>query len=162
MKKISFILISLVIFGCSATVTHQVATDTSTGIRYYDTAPFLIIYSDGMGGLKWQIRYLPDQTRVMTATPSIIGGRTEMSLYFQNGMLTSVSTVGDTTEVPKALINAAQTALPLLLAAAESPHQKGFPAPYIYKLVVENGNIKFVGGKGDTSIHVPLNKGGQP
>jgi hypothetical protein len=137
------------------------ADETGTGIRYFDSAPYLIIYSDGMGGLKWQIRYLPDQTRIMTATPSIIGGRTEMTLYFQNGMLSSASTVGDTTELPKALIGAVQSALPFLLGAAEGPKPPGFPAPYIYKLVVTDDNISFIGGQGDSKIQVPLNRGGQ-
>jgi len=158
------VLISLTVLGCSATVTHRIATnETETGIRYYDSAPFLIVYSDGMGGLKWQIRYLPDQTRIMMATPSIIGGRTEMTLYFQNGMLASASTVGDTTEVPKALIGAVASALPFLIGAAEgAPAPDGFPAPYIYKLVVSNDKITFIGGQGNTKIQVPLNTGGQP
>ncbi len=162
--KFVFFVMSLVIVGCSATVTHQMATDeTGSGIRYYDSAPFLIIYSDGIGGLKWQIRYLPDQTRIMTATPSVIGGHTEMTLYFQNGMLGSVSTVGDTTEVPKALIGAVQSALPFLVGAAETPKPpEGFPAPYIYKLIVNNDKITFIGEHGKPRIQVPLNTGGQP
>lgn len=163
MLKFAFFVMSLMIVGCSATVTHQMATDgTGTGIRYYDSAPFLIIYSDGMGGLKWQIRYLPDQTRIMTATPTVIGGHTEMTLYFQNGMLGSVSTLGDTTEVPKALIGAVQTALPFLIGVAEGPKPPGFPAPYIYKLIVNNDKITFIGKQGNTRIEVPLNTGGQP
>jgi hypothetical protein len=125
------ILLSVFAMGCSATVTHQVEgpNGSGTGIRYYENAPYLIIYSDGHGGLKWQICYLPDQSRIMTATPVINGGHTEMTLYFQNGVLASGSMTGDTTEVAKAVITAVQNALPLLLAAAESPAQNGFPAP---------------------------------
>lgn len=144
--------------GCSATVTHEQATESGTGIRYYDSAPYLLIYSDGRGGLKWQIRYLPDQGHIMMATPTILGGHTEMTLYFQNGILASGSTLGDTTELPKAVIAAVQSALPLL-AALEGPAQNGFPAPYLYKLVVRDNELTFIGGQGDTSIQVPINQG---
>jgi hypothetical protein len=171
MWKAAIVVVGLAVAGCSATVTHRLDTaDTdATGIRYYDSAPYLIVYSDGMGGLKWQIRYLPDQSRLMTATPKIIGGRTEMTLYFQNGVLASASTVGDTTELPKALIGAIQSALPLLAGVAEGPaNPKGFPAPYLYKIVVNGdsasftGNsVSFIGQQGKTRIQVPL-PSGQP
>lgn len=152
------IVLCVLIAGCSATVTHQMESKAATGIRYYESAPYLIVYSDGKGGLKWQIRYLPDQSRVMTATPTIVGGRTEMTLYFQNGVLASASTVGDTTELPKAIIAAVQSALPLLGAAA-APQRPGFPAPYFYKIVVQNNVVTFIGGQGGNTIQVPINQG---
>lgn len=160
---IPWILVAGVLLaGCSATVTHQLDTDdkTATGIRYYENSPYLIVYSDGMGGLKWQIRYLPNQSRLMTATPSVIGGRTELTLYFQNGVLSSVSTVGDTTEIPKAIIGAIQSALPLLAGAFAGPKPpQGFPAPYLYRISVEGDKLTFTGGQGDTRIQVPLASG---
>jgi len=159
MFKIVMLLLLTCSAGCTATVTHQRETASATGLRYYENAPYLIIYSDGKGGLKWQIRYLPDQSRVMTATPTIWGGRTEMTLYFQNGVLASASILGDTTEIPKAVIAAVQSALPLLAAAAEQPAQPGFPPPYLYKLVVKDDQLTFIGGKGDTYIQVPINRG---
>ena len=159
MLKPGIIALCLLAAGCSATVTHEQATaESGSGIRYYDSAPYLLIYSDGRGGLKWQIRYLPDQSHIMMATPSIVGGRTEMTLNFQNGVLATASTVGDTTELPKAIIAAVQSALPLL-AAAEGPAQKGFPAPYLYKLVIRDNELTFIGGQGNASIQVPINQG---
>jgi hypothetical protein len=146
-----------VLASCAAYVTHQPDSDGATGIRYYENSPYLLVYSDGKGGLRWQIRYLPDQSRVMTVKPTIVGGRTEMTLYFQNGVLSSTSVVGDSTELPKAVIAAVQSAIPLLAAAA--PKVDGFPAPYLYKIVVDGANIKFIGGQGDTSIQVPINQG---
>jgi hypothetical protein len=147
--------------GCSAKVVHQVDAndDTEKGIRYYNSAPYLLVYSDGKNGLNWEIIYLPDQTKVMAADPKIIGGRTEMTLNFNSGVLTTATTVGDTTALPKALITAVQTALPLLAAAAAGPSQPGFPAPSLYRLVVSNGVLSFKGGKGDTSIQVPIMTG---
>jgi hypothetical protein len=141
--------------GCAAYVTHEPETATSTGIRYYENSPYLIVYSDGKGGLRWQIRYLPDQSRVMTVSPTIAGGRTEMTLHFQNGVLSTMNVVGDSTELPKAVIAAVQSAMPLLAAAG--PKVDGFPAPYLYKIVVSGETLTFVGGQGDSAIQVPIN-----
>jgi hypothetical protein len=154
-------VVCALIAGCSATVTHQQETADATGIRYYENAPYVLIYSDGKGGLKWQIRYLPDQSKIMTAKPSIVGGRTEMTLYFQNGVLASASTVGDTTEIPKAIIAAVQGAIPQLLklGIAADLAQEGFPPPYLYKIVVAGDKVSFIGSMGDTHIQVPINQG---
>ena len=155
------LLICALSAGCSATVQHQRESIGATGIRYYESAPYLLVYSDAKGGLKWQIRYLPDQSRIMTATPRIVGGRTEMTLYFQNGMLASASTTGDTTELPKAIISAVQSALPLLAKGLfEGPAMVGFPAPYLYKIVVNGSNVSFLGGTSTVTIRVPNNVGG--
>ena len=157
--KSSILLIAVcgLLSGCAAYVTHQPDTAESKGIRYYENSPYLIISSDGKGGLRWQIRYLPDPSKLMTVSPTIVGGRTEMTLYFQNGVLASSSVVADSTELPKAVIAAVQSAIPLLAAAA--PGIDGFPAPYVYKIVVNGANLNFIGGQGDTAIQVPINKG---
>ena len=84
------------ISGCGGGVTHEPATDVGTGIRYYEPSPYLLIYSNARGGLKWQVVYLPDQTKLMMAKPHVIGGRSEMTLYFHNGMLAGSTEVGDT------------------------------------------------------------------
>jgi hypothetical protein len=155
-------MIALCIFisGCSATVIHKISAndETETGIRYYDSAPYLLVYSDGKNGLNWQIIYLPDQTHVMSANPQIIGGRTEMTLSFNSGVLTTASTVGDTTALPKALIAAVQTALPFLAETLKGPAPRapGFPAPSLYRLVVSDGVLLFKGQQGDTKIQVPI------
>jgi hypothetical protein len=149
--------------GCSATVTHQRATDASKGIRYYESAPFLLVYSDGKGGLNWQVRYLPDQTRLMSVSPNIKLSHAEMTLYFQNGMLASESAMGDSTEVPKAIIAAVQSVAPLLLLGVlEGPGKPGFPAPHLYKIVVNGDNIEFIGGHGDRTIQTPIKTGVGP
>ena len=145
--------------ACTATVTHQPdPLDSSTGIRYYRPAPYLLVYSNSKGGLKWQVLYLPDRTKLMTLMPSVVGGRAEVTLYFKNGMLVGESELGDTTEVPRAIIAAAQTALPLL-AAAESTGNT-VPAPYLYRIVVNDTTVQFIGEQGDTSVSVPINKSG--
>ena len=80
-----------------------------------------------------------------------------MTLYFQNGVLTTMSASGDSTELPKAVIAAVQSAIPLIAAAG--PQRDGFPAPYLYKIVVDGENLTFIGGQGDSSIQVPINPG---
>lgn len=149
-----------VLCACSAGVTYERATDDGTGIRYYEPSPYLLIYSNAKGGLKWQIVYLPDPTKLMMATPWVYGGRTEMTLYFHNGMLAGSTQVGDTTELAKSLVAAAQAALPLLAAAAAAPPT--VPAPYIYKMVVNGDNVSFIGGEGAPGIKVPVVKGSTP
>lgn len=159
MKRLA-VGLCLLMTGCAASVTHELETTNSTGLRYYENAPYLLVYSDGKGGLVWQIFFMPDQSHVMVAKPHIVGGRTQVALKFQNGALTSATTVGDTTVVPKAIIAAVQSALPLIAkAAAESPPEQTFPAPSIYKIVVKGDAINFIGGRGDNDVLVPLNNG---
>ncbi len=118
--------------GCVAWVTHSPvksdAGDAGEGIRYYQSSPYLLVYSDSKGGLKWQVLYLPDQTKKMMA---------------------------DTTELPKAVFAAVQSAASLLVKALEAAAPK-VPAPYLYKIVVTGEDIKFIGGQGDTGIIVSI------
>ncbi len=153
------VTLCVLLTGCAANVTHQLAGAKSTGVRYYENAPYLLVYSNGKGGLVWQVLFLPDQSHVMEAKPLILGGRTQMALKFQNGVLTSATSVGDTTAVPKAIIAAVQNALPLIAKAlAESPPQSAFPAPSIFKIIVSGDAITFNGGQGSPGIQVPLGK----
>src|SRR5262245_58499900 len=90
--------------GCTAAVTYEHENAQSTGIRYYESTPYLLVYSDGKGGLKWQILYLPDQSHIMTASPKVRGGKSQMTLYFQNGALATSTVAGDTTTIPNAIL----------------------------------------------------------
>jgi hypothetical protein len=153
--------LTLACSGCTATVTYQHEAGGPKGIRYYESAPYLLVYSDGKGGLKWQIFYIPDQSHIMTATPMVRGGKAQMTLYFVNGALSSSTVAGDTTAIPNAILAAAQAAIPIIAAAvlAEKGAPPGFPKPYLYKIIVTGSAIEFRGGQGDASIRVPLQKG---
>jgi hypothetical protein len=167
MLRIFVAALCVLLAGCSATVTHEVEKSDSTGIRYYRNAPYLLVYSDGRGGLSWQVIYMPDQSEIMTATPEVVGGATQMTLSFQNGVLSGSSVTGDTTAVPKAVISAILSALPLIAKSyAETQRLPyGFPAPYLFKIVVRHNTASFIGGEGTTSdgkaidIQVPVNSG---
>jgi hypothetical protein len=155
--KFTLFLLLAALTGCYTSVTHKLATNSGTGIRYYRSSPYLLVYSNSKGGLCWQILYLPDQTKEMMVTPSVVGGRSELDLYFHNGILTGSSELSDTTELPKAIISAVQSALPLIAkAAAFAAAPPQVPAPYLFKIVVAGDQVKFIGGQGDTPITVPL------
>ncbi len=156
----AFLLSGSVLFSGCSSVNYGTQQANDTGLRYYDSAPYLLVCSDGHGGLKWQIRYLPDQSVIKTVSPTTGWAHTEMTLNFQNGVLATSSTMGDPTAIPKAIISAVQSALPLLAAAGATPKLNSFPAPYLYKLVWNGDTLKFIGSQGDTRIQVPLDNGG--
>ena len=89
-------------------------------------------------------------------SPTVIWGRSDLNLYFKNGMLTGSTELNDTTELPKALIAAVQSAVPLLMKAALAAPQGNVPAPYLYKIIVGNGSLTFLGSQGDTQVQVPI------
>ncbi len=144
--------------GC-AKVTHRplaslkAKDDTGSGIRYFRSAPYLLVHSDGKGGIEWKIVFLPDQTQPMSAEPTTFLASIDATLKFKNGVLTSSDQIGDATAVPKALIKAAQTvataAAGAALSAAGVPSdaEPGIPAPYLYKIVVRDDSVVFYGGQ---------------
>ena len=156
-KRIALAMIMLAA-GCSASVTHTVVNeaDNGTGIRYYQSSPYLLVYSDSKGGLVWQILFLPDQTKKMMVEPKVHGGRSEMTLYFKNGILAGSMEVGDTTELPKAVLAAVQSAVPLFARAALEAARPSVPAPYLYKIVVNDREVKFIGNQGDEPIIIVI------
>jgi hypothetical protein len=121
-----------------------------------------LIYSNGKGGLKWQILSLPDQTKMMMATPTVTGGRSEMTLFFHNGVLAGSTEVGDTTELAKSIVAAVQAAIPLLVSAAAAVAPPTIPGPSLYKIVIAGGNVSFIGEQSLDEIKVPLLKGVTP
>jgi hypothetical protein len=144
--------------GCYTHLEHARATDTGSGIRYYESSPYLLISSNSKGGLRWQILYITDTSKKMMVTPTVIWGHSELDLYFQNSMLTGSSELSDTTDLPKAVVAAVQSAIPLLAKGAFAVKPPQVPAPYIFKIVVDHDQVKFIGHQGDTSITVPLPK----
>jgi hypothetical protein len=134
--------------------------DTCNGFRYYQSAPFLLVYSDGKGGVGWQIVYLPDTSRKMTAQPQAFLASLNSTLTYQNGYLSDSKDVGDATAVPKAVISAVEKVVSGLAAAGAGPvpaNEYQVPKPHLYKIVIHTNSIDFLGGQaaGD-NIHVTL------
>jgi hypothetical protein len=135
----------------------------ANGIRYYEPAYFLIVYSDGAGSVKTDVLILPDTTRKMVAKPHNFLSKNKQTLSFTDGMLNDSAQMIDTTIVPAALIQAAQAAAE---AAAKSgllnaPSKKTadhleLNAPRIYKIVVQGSSVTLQGCSSSDTIKLPL------
>jgi hypothetical protein len=151
-------LSSLVTFaGCagfSAKPIPDITTDDKVnGIRYYEPAPFILVHTDGKGGLVSRLLYLPDTTQKMSIEPYAYLAKNKTTLTFTNGMLVFSKSEVDETIVPKSIIENLKTAA---VAAAK----KGFdapqmdtvtkvPAPALFRVIVDpNGGIYLLGGYG--------------
>ena len=156
--------------GCSARIVHEAidekADATNVGIRYYESSPYLIVYSNGKGGIVTQLEYLPDPGKKMSATPQSNNASLKTTLTFENGVLTKADADGEAASVPKAIVSAIKTAAPKFTGALNVPtdeeiqkdEEKPYtvPAPYIYKIVVDGSTVMFKGGQGKTDIKVTL------
>jgi len=147
-----------------ATVTHHRIVDENadaadTGIRYFNTSPYLLAYSDGKGGIVSQIFYLPDPAKKMSASPKATLADVDMVMTFDRGVLTQSTETLDATEVPKAITDAVKAFGPQLLALlneAQKAQEHSLPAPYLYKIVVKGSGVQFIGGQGDTDVMITL------
>jgi hypothetical protein len=120
------------------------------GIRYYEEAPFILVYSDSKGGLHTELLFLPDTTRTKVIDPYAWVANNKTVLTFNHGVLTTSSEVLDDTVVPKAIVEAAKTAL---IAAADLPKadeaNDEVPPPALYRLWVnDDGSAELIGGYG--------------
>lgn len=133
-----------------------------TGVRYYLSSPYLLVYTDGKGKLLWKIHHLPDQTKLMVATPTQFFAKTNAKLTFTDGVLTASKTDVDSSAALKAVIGALEKLLPLLLGISESADPPGttkFPAPRLYKIVVDQDNLKLIGVQSKETVSVTLKPG---
>jgi hypothetical protein len=149
--------------GCAGTTVETVAIpelnapgklseEQADGIRYYEAAPFLLVYTDGKGGLNSRLLFLPDLTRKKSIHPYAVLASNESTLTFTNGVLTQAKTVVDETIVPKSAVAALEKAATAALAGAlnvtgVSPPSK-LPPPHLYKVVIEKDSVRLVGGPG--------------
>jgi hypothetical protein len=119
-----------------------------SGLRYYDTSTYLLIYPDGVSKVHWQLMQLPDQTKLRVVKPYNFLSSLQAKLYFQNGVLVRAGETGDSTRVPQAVIQAIGQIAPLLLAAADGSKDADVnhvPAPALYKLVLHDGTYVLMG-----------------
>jgi hypothetical protein len=132
--------------GC-ASVVHKVvdpAQDADeTGIRYYQSAPYVLLYKDAKGAYVWKLYHLPDQTRLMVAEPRQFFSKIGAGLSFNNGVLTDASSEADATVVAKAIAKSIGT-----LAGAGVFDTNGKiidgNGPWLWRVKVTGGNIQFL------------------
>jgi hypothetical protein len=127
----------------------QTADTKADGIRYYEQAPFLLVYTDGKGGLKTQFLYLPDTSRKKVLDPYAWLANNNITLSFNKGMLTGNKIVVDETVVPKAVIEVAKIALIASFDAGKGPPGDEIPPPALYRIWVNtDGSVELIGGYG--------------
>lgn len=156
LRPVIFVMLALCV-GCSGMTVVPIRTaeddKKATGFRYYESSPYILVYSDGTS-LKSDLIHLPDRTRKMSVELFDILSSNTTKLTFSKGVLTSAETEGDSTTVPKAVIEAAkQVAIAaakgamMLRAAEEKVPTFAAPPPYLFKLVVDGANTKLIAGK---------------
>ncbi|MDR6841323.1 hypothetical protein [Pseudoxanthomonas sacheonensis] len=155
--------IALLLSGCAGfkVVDAPANEDTVQGIRYYEPAPFLLVYSDGKGNLTSQIIVMPDITQKRVIDLYAYASTNKSTLDFTDGMLTKSAVEIDSTAVPLALIDTIQSLGVAAIGAAFNAPESGvthiIPAPYLFKIVVDANGTTLVGGQGVGPDGKPLN-----
>lgn len=140
--------------SCAGTIVGRISnpayqvdgrfSDTKAqGIRYYESAPFLLVYSDGKGGLVSKLLFLPDLTQKRTVDPYALLASNNTTLTFTTGVLTQGKTVVDETIVPKAVVGALEKAAGVALKAfnvAGGGASGNLPPPLLFKIILKNGS----------------------
>lgn len=146
--------------GCAGTKVGQIANPAykvsgkfsdaeAQGIRYYESAPFLLVYSDGKGGIVSKLLFLPDLTQKRTVDPYALLASNNTTLTFTNGVLTQGKTVVDETVVPKAVAGALEKAAGAALNAfnvAGGGTSGKLPPPLLFKIIMKGGSARLAGG----------------
>jgi len=133
--------------------------NSKTGVRYFLSSPYLLVYSDGKGNLQWKIYNLPDQTKLMVATPTQFFAKTMASFTFTNGVLTASKTEADSSAAIKAVIGAIEKVLPLLSLEDSVRNMTTIQAPRLYKIVVDQDNLKLIGVPSKDTVSITLKPG---
>jgi hypothetical protein len=161
--RTAVLCLALALGGCAGATVHPIAYHTGQpdqvggepeadvrGIRYYEGAHFLIVYTDGKGGLKSEVKFLPDLTRKRSINPYAYLAKNETTLTFSNGMLTGSKSVIDETVIPKAVISAAtKVALASIAAAnaADGKQRTYLPQPVLFKFDINKaGKVLLIPG----------------
>lgn len=127
------------------------ADASEDGIRFFQSAPFLLVHSDGKGGLSSEVIYLPDLTKKMAVRPYAYLASNKTTLTFSNGTLSQQTTTVDETTIPKAVVSAIQTAATAALKAMfNDPNSRAangavFPNPYLLRIVLTDRGVELHG-----------------
>lgn len=156
--RILTIMAAGLLAGCAGTTVRPAGTtaldDKVNGIRYYESAPFLLVYTDGKGGVISELKFLPDVTTKRSVDPFAVLAQNETTLTFTNGVLSQSKTVVDETTVPKAVVSALEKVATAAMSAADAPEgfrQADLPLPRLYKIVISGDDISLEGGEAFTT-----------
>ena len=150
-SKLFLLAVMLALGGCAGLSTGSLVTqkeiDEGDGFRYYDTSPFLLITSDGKGGLKSKVLYLPDSTKLRTIKPYSFAAKNDATLTFDKGTLVQAKAVVDETIVPTAIVGALEKVATARIKAANGG-TGGIPSPYLFRIHGDSaGNWSLQGGQ---------------
>lgn len=131
--------------GCAgmqyADVPDNKADQSANGFRYYDTSPFLLVITDGKGGLTSSVQFLPDTTKLRTVHPYAYAAKNDVTLKFDNGKLAQAKSVVDETIVPKAVLSSLEKVASSLIKAMNADAgkaaatEKAVPTPYLFRIM---------------------------
>jgi hypothetical protein len=144
---------ALLVLGCPGVTVKPLPSDPVEekkvkGIRYLRDAPFLLVYSDGKGGLLSEVLFLPDTTQRMSARPYAILASNEAAFKFANGVLTGQEIKVDETIVPTAVLSSLETVASAALKAfntAGASADAALPAPSLFRIVVRGNRLGLAG-----------------
>ncbi len=148
--------------GCANTTVTPIYTDAQDmgekGFRYYASAPFILVYADGKGGLTSKLIYLPDTRRWYSLRPHEFVASNKASLKFSNGVLTEAKIEGDGTALPKAIVESLKSIAVAKAAGVGFREAADYSVsgPYLYRIDIgENGKLALieVAGSGAT-VHI--------
>ena len=165
----SFLVIIATVFsGCAGVAIKPIKDETQDkmdrGIRYYESAPYLLVYADNKGGISSKILYMPDLSRKMSAKPYNFMASSEFVMDFTNGVLTGSKSTIDETVIPKAVVSALEKAASsaVKFAALNEASKMDFeiPQPYLYKIVIDSQSVLLIGerakGTGDRPLTIKV------
>lgn len=154
------ILAAMLCAGCAGVSYHELTEQTDArgnGFRYYDPSPYLLVQTDGQGGLKSELKWLPDLTKLRQAKPYQFLASNDSTFQFADGVLTQGDSAGDGTAVPKAFIAAAEKVVSTAIKAGafDNPSGRDGPPPqttaprvYLFKIVQNGREYALVGAGG--------------
>lgn len=150
MKSIALPLACAIFAGCAGLEMKDIQSPADEkayeGFRYYDTSPFLLVYTDGKGGLKSELLYLPDTTKKRSIRPYAYGAKNDTTLKFENGRMVGAKSAVDETVLPMAAISALEK-LATSLAKAANAGNADIPPPYLYRIRFDGSNWTLSGGQ---------------
>lgn len=133
------------------------------GIPYYERSAFLLVVPDAIGGYTTEIVYLPDSTKLRYIEPWQYLASSKVDLTFTNGSLDSAKADIAADAIPKALIDAATSAVKKTIAAgalvgdqSSKTNGRTLVTPYLFKFDMEDSRPKLV-GSGGFIIELPTN-----
>jgi hypothetical protein len=142
-----FALLAALLSGCAGFTTLNVESDAADGkargFRYYESAPFLVVFFDGVGSFTTEVLFLPDTTRKRSIQPYSYAASNKATLGFAEGRLASAKAVVDETVLPSAVISALEKVAKQQVRDAPKP----VPALHIFRIVKVCNKWMLVGEK---------------